>query len=85
MVNLPRAGMCRQNRHRYGWARSSSVGAAIGTIRYCRGSSAAATRRMAPPLPAASLPSNTATRACRRMRLSRSRPARRACSVINCS
>ena len=40
---------------------------------------------MVPPLPAASLPSNTVTSACLRMRLSRIRPEKRACSVISCS
>ncbi|MNT97336.1 hypothetical protein D3C72_2396400 [compost metagenome] len=85
MVNLPRAGTCRQKRQRYGCARSSSVGAAIGTMLYWRGSRAAATRRIAPPLPAASLPSNTAISAWRRMRLSRINPENLACSVISCS
>ena len=61
MANRPRRGRCRQNRHRYGCARSSSLGAATGTMRYCRASSAQTTRRMAPPLPAASMPSNTTT------------------------
>ena len=50
----PRGGILRQKRHRYGCARSSSVGAATGTVTYWRASSAPVTRRIAPPLPAAS-------------------------------
>ena len=59
MVMPPRAGTWRQKRHKYGCARSSSVGAAIGTVTYWRASSAPVTRRIAPPLPAASTPSKT--------------------------
>ncbi len=84
MVNLPRSGTLRQKRQSQGCARSSSVGAAICTVRYIRGSSAPVTRRIALPLPAASCPSNKASTP--RLRSLRSRSSRdsRACSSASC-
>ncbi len=63
-----------------GGASSSGVGAEIGTTRYCRASSAAVMRRMAPPLPEASMPSNRVTTECRAKRWRRDRSASRPCS-----
>ena len=55
----PHPGSEGQNRQRKWWRFSRSVGAANAATVTCRGSSAAVSRRMAPPLPEASQPSKT--------------------------
>ena len=57
----PQPGRAELNRSRKWWRFSSAVGAAYEATRTWRGSSGVTSRRIAPPLPEASQPSNSAS------------------------
>ena len=83
----PQPGSAGQKRHRSGGASRRSVGAANCTTRTWRGSSAATSRLIAPPLPLASQPSKTHAHAAARCPGRRSSPPsrRRSASSRSCA